>query len=216
MPPTPHTVNLNGSGVAGGVALSPTTLSFAAQAVAIPSAGANSHPATNTGGAALNIASIIASGDFAVTTTPARAWHRAVLHPERELYAHRGGCQNRCAQHHQQRCGQPHSLGLSGTGVASTKPILRAGSRAAATVSLGSASTLTANCSPAATSYNWTGGTCASNLTASCSVTPSATTAYSVTGTNADGAGNTASASVTVVPLAFGLTVIRSGRALAL
>ena len=64
---SPHTVNLNGSGVAiGGVALSPTTLSFAAQAVAIPSA-VQTATLTNTGGAALNIASIIASGDFAVT-----------------------------------------------------------------------------------------------------------------------------------------------------
>ncbi|MBK6323066.1 MAG: choice-of-anchor D domain-containing protein [Burkholderiales bacterium] len=50
----------------GGVALSPTTLSFAAQAVAIPSA-VQTATLTNTGGAALNIASIIASGDFAVT-----------------------------------------------------------------------------------------------------------------------------------------------------
>ena len=56
-----------------------------------------------------------------------------------------------------------------------------------------------ASCSSAATSYAWTGGTCAGTSGASCIVTPSADTTYSVTGGNAGGTGNTASATVTVV-----------------
>lgn len=63
------------------------------------------------------------------------------------------------------------------------------------TVSSGGMATLTASCSPAATSYTWT------NVTATGStvnVTPTATTTYTVTGSNAGGTGNAAAATVTV------------------
>lgn len=66
-------------------------------------------------------------------------------------------------------------------------------------VAAGSASTLTANCSPAATSYVWTGGACAGTTAATCTVTPTATTMYTVAGVNAGGTGNAASATVTVM-----------------
>ena len=66
-----------------------------------------------------------------------------------------------------------------------------------ASISTGGTSTLTASCSPAATSYTWTGGTCAGSG-ASCMVTPSATTTYTVSGINATGTGTAASATVTV------------------
>ncbi len=69
---------------------------------------------------------------------------------------------------------------------------------APATVSAGAAAVLTAVCSPVATSYAWTGGTCAGNASASCSVTVSATTTYTVKGINAAGTGAAASATVTV------------------
>ncbi len=72
-------------------------------------------------------------------------------------------------------------------------------------------STLTASCSPAAASYAWTGGTCAGNTTATCTVTLAAgSQIYNVTGTNAAGAGNTASATVTVAPPACTLTAAPS------
>jgi hypothetical protein len=61
----------------------------------------------------------------------------------------------------------------------------------------GRSSTLTAACSPAATSYNWTGGTCAGNTTATCTVSPAVTTTYSVTGSNSNGPG-TATARVKI------------------
>ncbi len=65
------------------------------------------------------------------------------------------------------------------------------------TVTAGSSSTLTATCSPAAASYVWTGANC-SSASASCTVTPAATTAYTVAGTNAGGTGAPASTTVNV------------------
>ena len=65
-----------------------------------------------------------------------------------------------------------------------------------ALITVGDSSTLAASCSPAATSFEWTGGSCAGTNTAICTVTPSATTTYSVTGSNANGTGNTARTTV--------------------
>jgi hypothetical protein len=59
-------------------------------------------------------------------------------------------------------------------------------------------STLTPNCSPVATSYAWTGGTCQGTTGSTCTVTPVVTTTYGVTGTNGDGTGSPASTTVTV------------------
>ncbi len=65
-------------------------------------------------------------------------------------------------------------------------------------ITSGGSSTLTATCNPAATSYIWTGGTCAGTSGASCTVSPTATTTYNVQGINAGGANQAASATVTV------------------
>ncbi|MHB9101637.1 MAG: hypothetical protein ACYC2E_09015 [Sulfuricella sp.] len=69
-----------------------------------------------------------------------------------------------------------------------------------ATIGLGDSSTLTASCSPPATGYTWTGGTCESTTTNACTVTPptAGTTSYSVTGTGANTA-TSAPTTVTVV-----------------
>ena len=68
-------------------------------------------------------------------------------------------------------------------------------------LSAGSATLLSAICVPAATSYVWINAGF-SATTSSGSLTPTATTTYSVTGKNAAGAsGNTASATVTVTPV---------------
>ncbi len=85
----------------------------------------------------------------------------------------------------------------------------------------GGSSLLTASCSPAATSYAWTGGACvgATAASAACSasadasgyVNPLETTTYTVTGMNAGGTGNTASATVTVNQGNHLLTVANSG-----
>jgi len=71
-----------------------------------------------------------------------------------------------------------------------------------ASIFAGGTSTLTANCSSAATSFVWTGGTCVGTTGASCTVMPLVTTNYTAAGINAFGAGKTASAAVTVMPAA--------------
>ncbi|MBK9441443.1 MAG: hypothetical protein IPN53_09065 [Comamonadaceae bacterium] len=62
---------------------------------------------------------------------------------------------------------------------------------------------LTASCTPAATSYNWSdgtpsGGTCVAAHAATCDVTPATTTIYTVTGVNVSGPGPSVSATVKV------------------
>jgi hypothetical protein len=63
-------------------------------------------------------------------------------------------------------------------------------------ITAGASSTLTATCSPAATSFEWSGGTCTGTTSSSCTVTPTATTSYSVIGINA---GVTSAVASTVV-----------------
>ena len=63
-------------------------------------------------------------------------------------------------------------------------------------VAAGATSTLTATCSPAATSFEWAGGTCTGTTSASCTVTPSVTTTYSVIGIGAGGASTLATTAV--------------------
>lgn len=65
------------------------------------------------------------------------------------------------------------------------------------TIAAGSSSTLTATCSPAATSYTWSNTGFASSASGG-TVSPTSTTTYSVVGNNASGAGSSASATVTV------------------
>jgi YVTN family beta-propeller protein len=63
-----QTVALSGSGVAPGVGLSPSTLSFGTQVVGTTS-GSQSVTVTNSGSSSLSFTSIAASGDFAQTNT---------------------------------------------------------------------------------------------------------------------------------------------------
>jgi hypothetical protein len=60
-------------------------------------------------------------------------------------------------------------------------------------ISAGEASTLIADCSPVATSFEWSGGTCVGTTSSYCTVRPAVTTRYSVFGVNADGASTVAS-----------------------
>ena len=65
-----------------------------------------------------------------------------------------------------------------------------------ASIVQGSTALLTANCSPAATSYLWSSNTGFGSTVAIGTVSPSATTTYTVTGSNPAGLGNTASTNV--------------------
>jgi hypothetical protein len=68
-----------------------------------------------------------------------------------------------------------------------------------AAITAGASTTLTAVCT-GATSHTWTGGSCAGKTTATCTDNPTATTNYTVTGSNAGGTGAAASLSLSVVP----------------
>jgi hypothetical protein len=81
---------------------------------------------------------------------------------------------------------------------------------APASVSVGDTSLLTASCSPAATAYSWSSNAGFGSSTPSGTVSPLATTTYTVTGSNAAGPGNTASATVTV-QADYNLSVSKSG-----
>ena len=75
-------------------------------------------------------------------------------------------------------------------------PVCNLSALPATIVSSGS-STLAVSCTPAATSYAWTNANFGS-MTSAGIVSPAATTTYSVVGSNAAGAGNSTSATVTV------------------
>jgi hypothetical protein len=62
----------------------------------------------------------------------------------------------------------------------------------------GGASSLKATCSPVASSYVWTGGSCAGNATDTCVDSPAINTNYTVAGHNAVGTGAATPATVTV------------------
>lgn len=73
-------------------------------------------------------------------------------------------------------------------------------SASATNVSPGSPVQLTASCTPAASYYLWSGNTGFGNTVASGTVTPTASSSYSVSGVNAGGTSSAASVSVTVTP----------------
>lgn len=93
--------------------------------------------------------------------------------------------------------GSPHSVITSGTGVTTGTPICSLTANPVK-IQRNQSATLTANCSPAAASYTWTGNSCVGTVASTCTVRPTVTTSYSVTGTNGAGGGNVSSATVTV------------------
>ena len=68
-----------------------------------------------------------------------------------------------------------------------------------ASIVAGGTSTLTASCSPAATSYVWSANTGFGRTVTTGTVSPTVTTSYTVAGVNSAGTGATVSATVTVV-----------------
>lgn len=78
-------------------------------------------------------------------------------------------------------------------------------------ITAGGFATLTASCAPAATSFEWTTTNFSATMTGG-AVSPSATTAYSVIGSNSGGAGVSASAKVTVSALANPFPLIQGNQ----
>lgn len=82
-----------------------------------------------------------------------------------------------------------------------------------ASVTTGGASTLNAVCSPAASAYVWTGGSCAGLSNAQCTVTPTVTTSYTVAGVNEAGTGPSAGVTVVLTSAATAFTINADGTA---
>ena len=118
---SPQTVPLTGTGSsAPAVTLSPTSLTFASQAVGTTSA-AQIVTLSNTGGSALSISSISLAGtnpaDFAETNTCGRSVAaRGELHHQCDLYARGDGNAHRLGEHCGQRGRQPANGGTDGDG----------------------------------------------------------------------------------------------------
>ncbi len=179
------------------VALSPSSLSFDEQHLGTTSP-TQAITLTNTGGSALAITSILPTiSVFTVSHNCGTSLAAAAsckldvsFTPDAE------GTRVSAITVSSNAIGSPHIVTVSGVGVASNSPIC-ALSAAPSSVRKNGTSTLTANCSPAVTSYSWTGGTCAGTTASTCTVTPTVTTTYTVTGTNNFGS-STASVAVTV------------------
>jgi hypothetical protein len=194
---SPATVSLTGTGVAAPVvSLSPANLSFVWPTLGSTSA-AQTITLTNSGGVALTQTSITANGDFAVsnncgaglgaggfcaisvtftpTTTGTRTGSITVV---------------------SNAPGSPHTVNLTGVIGTLTPPVCTLNA-APVVVSVGNSATLTATCTPTATSYTWTNSGFASTA-GNGTVSPTRPTLYTVTGSNAAGGGNPASAAVYV------------------
>jgi hypothetical protein len=193
---SPHTVNLSGTGVAVPlVSLNRSALAFGSQNLSSTSA-AQAVTLYNLGTAILNISGISASGDYASThscgTTLAPGANCTINVSFAPTVA--GSRIGSLTITHNAK-NSPTSVSLSGTGVPAPVCTVSASST---WVNAGGSATLLASCLPAATSYVWSGGTCARTNTANCSVSPTSTTTYTVAGVNADGVGTPASVTITV------------------
>ena len=178
------------------VLFSPTSLMFSDQNVGKTSAPKYA-TLTNTGNAPLAISSIVTTGDFGVTNNCGRSLASSASCSLGVTFtptttAGRIGV----AKVFSNAASSPHSVILSGTGVPSNAPICTLEANPAK-IQPKRSSVLTASCSPAATSYSWTGGTCSGTVKSTCSVWPPTTTSYSVTGINSYG-DSTATVDVTV------------------
>lgn len=182
---------------ASSVSFTPTSLSFSEQHVGSTST-AKSLVLTNTGASPVAITSIVPTGDFAATgcADPSLAAGASCSLSVTFAPTAAGNQIVGSITLTSNAANSPYSAAMSGKGVAANVPICTL-TAAPARVTLGRSSTLTASCSPAATSFSWTGGTCAGTTAATCAVSPGATTTYGVTGTNSNGSGS-ASAIVTV------------------
>ena len=194
------TVTLNGTGTPVAlVSLNLPSLTFAAQTVGSPSAE-QTVVLTNTGGAALTLAvgSIAASAEFAVTSNTCGGGLGAGGFCNLGVTFTPSATGNRTGTLtiSSNAVGSPSSLSLTGTGRSPNAPICTL-SATPPKVRKGATSTLTALCNPAATSWSWSGGTCAGTTATTCNVSPLVSTAYSVTGSNSYG-DSMAAANVTV------------------
>jgi hypothetical protein len=119
---SPQTVSLSGTGIAPGISFSPTSLAFGNQTVNTTSA-AQSVTLTNTGTAALNITSIVASAPYAQTNTCSASVAAGANCSISVTFAPTvTGSQPGTVTVTDSATGSPHSISLTGTGAAALVP----------------------------------------------------------------------------------------------
>ena len=151
---------------------------------------------TNTGNAVLNFTGISKTGDFVLTNgCTSGLIVGATCQLGLQFAPSAAGTRIGSLSVFSNATISPDIKTLSGIGLAVPAPVCSL-TAAPASVRKNGTTVLTANCS-AATSYSWTGGSCAGKTTATCTDNPTATTTYSVTGINSSGS-NTAFTTVTV------------------
>ena len=193
---SPHTISVSGTGQGSIIGLNPSALAFGSQLVNTASPMLTS-TLTNTGNQTVNITSVTASGNFAVTNNCGSGLIAGGSCSLNVIFAPTLiGAQTGTISISSSSPTSPHVVALSGTGISAPAPVCTL-IATPAFVTVNGTSVLTSICTNTPTSYAWTGGTCAGNTGPSCTVTPATTTTYTVTGTNAGGSG-LASTTVTV------------------
>ena len=117
-PGSPHVVSLSGTGTEPSVALQPGSLSFVGQRVGTTSAS-QTVTLTNTGGASLTVASIVASGNFAQTNTCGGSLGAGVTCTLSITFTPTAtGTRTGAVTITDDAAGSPHAVSLTGTGTA--------------------------------------------------------------------------------------------------
>jgi hypothetical protein len=171
----------------------PAMLSFTTQNIGIASTP-RSLTLSNTGTAALTINSIVATGDFGVTSncdTTLGAGGSCTISVS--FMPVSTGTRIGALNITSNATGSTHTVSLSGKISTLTPPTCTLSTSPVA----GGATTLTATCTPTATAFTWTNAGFASGASSG-TVSPTKPTLYTVTGSNPAGSGNQASAAVYV------------------
>jgi hypothetical protein len=162
---SPHVVTLSGTGLGAVVALSPASLSYAAQQVGVSSAA---QPVTlaNEGNASLNIGNIQLTGDYAQSNNcPASLAAGSNCTFNVAFTPTAAGSRAGTLSISDSAAGSPHTVALSGTGLDFTVTA----SPNNATVTAGGTATYTVTVSPL-------GGSFANSITVTCGGTPAYST----------------------------------------
>ncbi len=209
---SPTQINLSGTGIsASGLQLNPTTLTFSTQSVGTASAS-QTVTITNVGNGPVSLQSFNHGPHFFSSTTcldPLAAGASCTLTIQYTPTV--AGSHSAWLTIGSNASNAPHRIALQGQAPADRVPTctLRA---SPSTVVSGAYTNLIASCTPAATSYSWTGAGCSANTTSNCQISPSSTTTYTVTGTNSIGTGTTVSTKVIVDPQTLSVSVYGFGR----
>lgn len=182
------------------ISFNPSPMDFGTVAVGL-SSGVQSLIVKNVGTRPLNLQGISMLGDFSEKDSCAGVQLpvNGTCTLNIKFAPRTAGLQNGGARFFSDAPEQPQTAPMSGTGQVSPLAPQCTLSASPAWVRRGQSTTLTASCTPVtATNYVWAGGVCAGTNAATCVVSPTATTSYSVATSNFFGYGPASTATTTV------------------